>query len=440
MQNRNLMFLTMSRIVDIECRGIYTDLLRKFRNEGWNVYVVTPHERSLGMPTELKELDGVHILGVKTLNLQKTSVIEKGTGQVLVEDQYKRAIKRHLAGMAFDLILYSTPPITFPKVIAYLKRQNPQARTYLLLKDIFPQNAVDIGMMPDSVHGEWFTVHGWVARGKLLLYRYFRKKEKKLYALSDYIGCMSPANVEYVIRHNPEVDPSKVELAPNSLELSHTETAEMPKGLTERTYIRRKYKLPEDRPIFIYGGNFGKPQGMDYLIKCLDANKRRTDCHFLAVGSGTEYAKLEAWYKFHTDSTGSIDVDLKANHSNQMNVTVMKGLPKDDYDMLARSCDVGLIFLDHRFTIPNYPSRLLSYLENKMPVLCATDVNTDMGRIAEENGFGFWCESVRPEDFTALVDKILQSDYKAMGERGYDFLKKHYLVEHTYNAIVKHLV
>ena len=127
MQKRNLLFLTMSRIVDIERRGIYTDLLRKFRNEGWNVYIVAPHERSLGMPTELKEQDGVHILGVKTLNLQKTSVIEKGTGQVLVEDQYKRAIKRHLAGMAFDLILYSTPPITFPKVIAYLKRQNPQA-------------------------------------------------------------------------------------------------------------------------------------------------------------------------------------------------------------------------------------------------------------------------------------------------------------------------
>ena len=100
---------------------------------------------------------------------------------------------------------------------------------------------------------------------------------------------------------------------------------------------------------------------------------------------------------------------------------------------------VGLIFLDHRFTIPNYPLRLLSYLENKMPIICATDVNTDIGRIAEENGYGYWCESVKPDDFTALIDKMLVSDRKEMGQKGYQFLKENYIVEHTYNAIIKHV-
>ena len=117
----------------------------------------------------------------------------------------------------------------------------------------------------------------------------------------------------------------------------------------------------------------------------------------------------------------------------------MQGLPKADYDLLVRSCDVGMIFLDHRFTIPNYPSRLLSYLENKMPVLCATDVNTDIGKIAEKYAYGYWCESVKPENFTSLVDKMLTSDRKAMGERGYEFLKQNYLVDNTYNAIMRHL-
>ena len=107
--------------------------------------------------------------------------------------------------------------------------------------------------------------------------------------------------------------------------------------------------------------------------------------------------------------------------------------------MLVKYCDVGLIFLDYRFTIPNYPSRLLPYLENKMPVLCATDVNTDIGKIAEKNGYGYWCESVKPEDFTALVDKMLSSDRIAMGEKGYQFLKENYTVDKTYNAIVSHL-
>ena len=118
----------------------------------------------------------------------------------------------------------------------------------------------------------------------------------------------------------------------------------------------------------------------------------------------------------------------------------MNGLPKAEYDELVSTCDVGLIFLDHRFTIPNYPSRLLSYLENKMPVLCATDPNTDMGKIAEENGYGMWCESNSVDAFTAILDQMLKSDRKTMGEKGYRFLKENYLVEHTYNAIVSHLV
>lgn len=118
---------------------------------------------------------------------------------------------------------------------------------------------------------------------------------------------------------------------------------------------------------------------------------------------------------------------------------VMDGLPKAEYDELVKSCDVGLISLDHRFTIPNYPSRILSYMENKMPVLCATDLNTDIGRIAEKNGYGYWCESNSVDAFTAMLSKMIHSDRKAMGEKGYQFLKAHYLVENTYNAIIKHV-
>ena len=141
--------------------------MRKFRDEGHSVYIVTPHERKFGKKTELVECDGVKILGVKTLNIQKTNVVEKGIGTLLIESQFKSAIKKYLAGVKFDVVFYSTPPITFTKVVQFVKCQNPQAVSYLMLKDIFPQNAVDIGMMTKS------GVKG-------VLYLYFRKKEKKL--------------------------------------------------------------------------------------------------------------------------------------------------------------------------------------------------------------------------------------------------------------------
>lgn len=401
----NIIFLTVSRIRSIKNRGIYTDLMRKFRDEGHNVYIVSPNERQFNIPTGLKEVDGVHILGVKTLNIQKTNIIEKGLGTVMLESQFKRSIKQYMEGIGFDLILYSTPPITLTNVVKYLKRKNPQAVSYLLLKDIFPQNAVDIDMFSERSFFYW----------------YFRRKEVELYRTTDFIGCMSPANEQFVLKHNPFIKPKAVEVAPNSLEL--IEDREI-NTLEMRSIIRRKYNLPIDKPIFIYGGNLGKPQGIPFLIECLNANLSRDDCHFVVVGNGTEYGKLATWYKEKSPAC----------------VSLFARLPKEDYDVLVQSCDVGLIFLDHRFTIPNYPSRLLSYLEYKMPIIAATDVNTDIGSIAESNGYGYWCESVDVNAFIQCVNKYIENprSIKSMGEKGYQFLLDNYLVTHTYNKIMKH--
>ena len=401
----NLLFLTLVRIEDVREHGIYTDLMRKFRDEGHNVYIVTPHERRFGKSTELVERDCVKILGVKTLNIQKTNVVEKGLGTLLIESQYKSAIKKYFAGIKFDLVLYSTPPITFTKVVKFVKRQNPQAISYLLLKDIFPQNAVDIGMFSKNS----------------LFYKMFRKKEIELYKNSDYIGCMSPANVKFVVEHNDFVNPSRVEVAPNSIQVELSEKCSKEIAI-ERTEIRKKYNLPLDKPLFIYGGNLGKPQGIPFLIECLDTMKYRKDVHFVIVGDGTEYGKIQSWM----------------DYAKPRNVSLFKHLPKEDYETLARNCDVGLIFLDHRFTIPNYPSRLLSYLAAKMPIIAATDPNTDIGKIAEENGYGFCCESNDVVGFCKCIDKMITSDCKVMGEVGYKNLLENFQVNNTYNKIVLH--
>lgn len=399
----NILFLTMSDFYDINDRTIYTDLMRKFRDEGHNVYIVTPRERRHGRPTEDVLKDGVHVLWVKTLNLFDTNLIEKGLGQVSIEYLYSRAIKKHFSDVSFNLILYSTPPITLLGVIKEMKRLHPKAKSYLMLKDIFPQNAVDMGILKTTGL-------------KGLLYKFFRNKEKGLYEVSDYIGCMSPANVSYVLKHNPWISQEKVEICPNSIELVEDRFE------YDRNAILEKYGVPKDKHIFIYGGNLGRPQGIPYLIQCLNANKDREDCFFIVVGSGTYYSDLNNWYE----------------KNNPKSVKVMKGLPKADYDKLVRACNVGLIFLDYNFQIPNFPSRLLSYLEYKMPVIACTDPNCDSGQIANENGFGMWVPSNNVEAFTDSVNKMLQLDIKSMGEKGYQYLKENYLVDNTYNAIIKH--
>lgn len=112
----NVIFLTLVRISNIDERHIYADLMREFRDEGHHVYIVTAAERRLGQDTTLVESHGVKILNVKTLNVQKTNIVEKGIGTLLIERQFKFAIKKYLGDVKFDLITYSTPPITFTNV------------------------------------------------------------------------------------------------------------------------------------------------------------------------------------------------------------------------------------------------------------------------------------------------------------------------------------
>ena len=281
-------------------------------------------------------------------------------------------------------------------MINYIKKRN-NAYAYLLLKDIFPQNAVDMKMMKKGG----------------LLHKFFERKEKRLYQISDTIGCMSPANVDFIIKHNPEIDKSKVVVNPNSIEPVYIEYT------TERkNAIRTKYNLPLDKRIFVYGGNLGVPQGIDFLIETIEQLKE-AQAYILIVGSGTQFKKLKDWF----------------NKNKPSNATLLSGLPKDEYDTLLAACDIGMIFLHKDFLIPNFPSRLLTYLEMKKPVLAATDVNTDIGRIVEKAGCGYWVESGDIDGIQSKITQLCEDDLTAMGEKGWDLLHNEYLVERSYNLI-----
>lgn len=397
-----VLFLTTGTFHSIHEHSLYPDLLREFKKSGHEVYVVSTNERRLGKETEYVEEDGAHLLRVKVGNLTKTNLIEKGISTLLIESQFKAAIRDYFPGVKFDLIMYSTPPITLVSAIEYVKERSG-ARTYLLLKDIFPQNAVDIGMMSKTGL-------------KGLLYKHFRNKEKRLYRVSDWIGCMSQANVDYVIKHNPEIDPKIVEVCPNCIEV-------IDKSVDEKTraQIREKYGIPLEKKVFLYGGNLGKPQGIPFLIECLEKCKDMEDVFFLVVGNGTEFGKLEAY----------------ANDAGHKNFKLMSRLPKDDYDTMVGACDVGLIFLDHRFTIPNFPSRLLSYMQAKIPVLAVTDPNTDLGKVIVDGGFGWWCESNDAGAFKGLVESAVHAGTGTMGENGFDYLKKYYCSTEVYVTITQ---
>ena len=400
----NVLFLTLLGFDSLQEHTIYTDLLREFVKNGHEVYAVSPIEKRFGQKTHLIIEDHSTILRLQIGNTQKTNIIEKGISTVMIEPTYKKEIQHYFPDVRFDLILYSTPPITLVSAIEYVKKRDG-AKTYLLLKDIFPQNALDIGIM--STTGL-----------KGILYRRFRNKEKKLYQISDWIGCMSQANVDYVIRHNPELEPKYVEVCPNSIE-----PVDKSVNADKRENIRKQYGIPRDKKVFVYGGNLGKPQGIPFLIESLKRCGDLQDVFFLIVGNGTEYSLLEEYI----------------TSSGQENVKLMKQLPKEDYDTMVGACDVGLIFLDYRFTIPNFPSRMLAYMQAKIPVLAVTDPYTDIGRIVEDGGFGRSCGSNDTEAVRQCVCEMKDADTVALGKKGFMYLQEHYDVKDAAWTILKHI-
>ena len=396
----NILFLTLHDIRSVQNRGIYEDLIRELASRGHRVDVVSTDES--GGDARVIDEGAVRIRKVPTGAVQQTGLLRKGVNTLLLGPRLKAAVRRHLRDRKYDLVLYPTPPITAAAAVDYVRRRDG-ARTFLLLKDIFPQNAVDIGMMTKT-------------GPKGMIWRYFRRQEKRLYALSDFIGCMSPANVDYLLTHNPEIDAGRVAVCPNSLEpLDRSLSA------AARSALRRKLGLPEDRVIFLYGGNLGRPQGIPFLMDCLRASADVPEAFFLVVGGGTEAHLLREYVE----------------RERPGHVKYLAKLPREEYDALAGACDVGLIFLDHRFTIPNFPSRLLSILSAHLPVLAVTDTASDVGRVAEEAGFGWWRES---DDALAVARKIRDiaedpEGRRAAGEAGWQYLQAHWTAKNTADTI-----
>ncbi|MFZ5968919.1 MAG: glycosyltransferase family 4 protein [Bacillota bacterium] len=399
----NVLFLTLSNMEDINERGIYTDLVRELGNRGINMYVVSPREKRVNLPTELVVEGNINILKVKTGNITKTNFIEKGISTISIERQYLNVIKKYFKDIRFDMVMYSTPPITFEKVVRYFKKKH-ESRTYLILKDIFPQNAVDIDIIKEGS----------------LIWRYFRNKEKRLYEISDLIGCMSRGNVDYILNHNAYLARSKVEIFPNSIK-----PIERIHRKNKNTAILNKYNIPSKATLFIYGGNLGKPQGIDFLLEVAGNFNKVDNGYLLIVGSGTEYKRIRNY----------ID-DLKLK-----NVSLFNKIPKNEYDQLLEIADVGLIFLDKRFTIPNFPSRLTAYMEHSIPVLAATDTNTDLKDVINESQCGLWLESCDTISFIQNANR-LSADItlrNKMGLNGRKYLEDNYDIRKTVDIIINHL-
>jgi glycosyltransferase involved in cell wall biosynthesis len=396
----NILFFSLLDFDSFSSSNIYTDLLTSFIEKGNVVYAISPVEKKKNKKTSVISCGTSCILKPKIFDYQKVSFVKKGISAISLSFLVNKAIERHFKKIDFDLILYTTPPITIVPLIRKLKRKT-KAKTFLLLKDIFPQNAVDLGIVKKTSP----------------LYFYFRNEEKGLYKLSDGVGCMSQKNIDYFLLNNKFVDKKNIMLCPNSI-IPIDKRILLQK---EKDLIRSRYGLPLNKKIFVYGGNLGKPQGISFLLDCLPLLTKIEGIYLLIIGDGTEFNRISLFLK----------------NNVIRNVKLIHQLPNDEYIKVIASCDVGLIFLDYRFTIPNYPSRLLSYLQVGIPVLSATDKTTDINKAIIDGKFGWSCFSNNPKEFIREINSIRYMDLRPYGDNGFKYLKNEFSVEIVCSRIMQ---
>jgi glycosyltransferase involved in cell wall biosynthesis len=378
---------------------IYTDLAEALHAAGHEITVaVSEQARNLGR-TQMKKERGFDVLRIVTGNYYDVGLIEKGITTLRIPTLMKRGITQFLSDKKYDFILYEAPPVTNAGLVNWAKKQF-KCPSYLMLKDIFPQNAVDIGIMKKYNP----------------IYMFFKQKEKKLYESADIIGCMSEANKLYIINHNPWLNENKIELFPNTKKIAE----EIEPGILK---MRKKLSIPEDACVFLFGGNMGKPQYIDLLRQAIIDCKHDQGIYFLFVGRGTERYILENVIK-----TESIS-----------NAKVIENLPRDQYEQITKESDIGLIILDPRFTIPNYPSRILSYMEYAKPVIAATDKSTDIKDLVEKANCGEWVWSGDTDKFVEVIRRMSNSpSLKQMGSNGRKYLESNLSLEKSVEILIKH--
>lgn len=387
----NIVYLTTAFLPENKGDNIYTDLVEALISNHHKVIVIAIDQNAINKISTNNER-GAIVHRIKVPKYYNVSYIKKGIASILYPYILKKRIRKLQITEKVDVILHDSPPVTNSSVVSYLKKAL-KSKSYLILKDIFPQNAVDLKMIKENT----------------IVHRFFKKKEERLYAVSDFIGCMSEANMKHIIEHSA-VNDKKVKYFPNTKKNTLVRY-----DMLDKNSLRKFYNLPENMILFLVGGNLGKPQYPELLYEMVKRFKDSDILGFVFIGRGSEKGKL-----------------LEYINSNKINnCFVFEEMKRNDFEQLASCTDAGLITLNPNFTIPNYPSRILSYMQVGLPIIAATDVNTDYRHLIQDHNFGFWCSSNNFDNLgRVLTDfcKLSKDERTIIGDMGHKYFIENFNV------------
>ena len=375
------------------CAVQMNDLAQELLLLGHEPIVIVPGE-GLDKGCRSEIVDGVQVFRISTFKTVGVGNIRRGINEILLPFiMLYRIRKGNLPVKALSAIVWYSPTIFFGPLVKVLKNSS-NCPAYLILRDIFPEWALDLGILRNGP-----------------IYYFFKLVAEYQYSVADVIGVQSKSNLKYLEKWMSQPN-KKLEVLNNWLSLA----------VTKKTSISLISTSLNGRKIFVYIGNMGIAQGMDILIDLADSLRKRQDIGFLFVGRGTEVERLKA-------SVSSKKLD---------NVLFYNEIESKEIPGLLAMCHVGLIALDPRHKSHNIPGKFLTYMQAGLPVLAKTNPNTDLCNLIVEKGVGSVYIGDEVNDFKTMAENLVddKSKLQTMSERGMVLNKKLFSSSRAANQIL----
>jgi len=368
------------------------ELACELLKQGHQVCVVTPN------PNQTEKiissmLDGVKVYTFKSGEIKNISKVKRAINESLLSFYAWRYTKNILKNDSYDLIIYYSPTIFFGSFVKKLKKLWG-AKTYLVLRDFFPQWTIDNGMLSE----------------KSPITKYFQFFEKINYQAADTIGVMSAKNLEWFQSYYQTDTP---------LEILYNWADD--KAVSNEGNKYRKQLGLEDKIVYFYGGNLGHAQDMMNIVRLAKNMKSEKKAHFVLVGAGDEY-----------------DLIKKAITEEALtNVTLLPSVDQVEYKQMLSEFDVGLFTLNKYHKTHNFPGKLLGYMVQELPILGSVNPDNDLQDLIHEHQAGYITVNGEDNWFYENAKKLLDKGVRLkLGENAKKLLSDKFSVHSAVKQVL----
>lgn len=373
------------------------DLAREFAAQGHELTVLLPSAEVRG-GHGIADFDGARVVQLRAPRTKDIGYVRRTLAELAMPFAMRRQLRRSpLAHARWDGIIWYSPSIFHGPLVRALKRQS-QCPAYLVIRDIFPEWAADMGLM-----------------GRGLPYRFFAAVARYQYAQADVIGVQTAGNLHYFAGWQQRHPEARLEVLENWLG----------PPARSRCRIRIADTRLRGRRLFVYAGNMGVAQGLDIILELARLLRARTDIGFVMVGRGSEAARLRA-------AATALGLD---------NMLFFDEIDPDEIPDLYAQCTAGIVALDHRHSSHNIPGKFLTYLQSGLPTLATVNAGNDLVDLIRRERVGMVSDCNDVADLQQQALQLLQmvASDAGIADRCHQLFDHHYAVAASVRQIVQAL-